>query len=98
MGLHVFDMDGTLLRGTTASLQIARHLGCMEELTGLETRFAAGQIDTRVFATAIYGLWQSLTGPAVAKVFGAVGRPPLDLFPRHRFVAVLQHRDERGVD
>ena len=58
MGLHVFDMDGTLLRGTTASLQIARHLGCMEELAGLEARFAAGQIDTRGFATAIHGLWQ----------------------------------------
>jgi len=25
-------------------------------------------------------------------------RSPLDLLPRHRFVAVLQHRDERGAD
>jgi phosphoserine phosphatase len=49
MSLHVFDMDGTLLKGTTASLQIARHLGCTRELAGLEARFAAGEIDTRGF-------------------------------------------------
>jgi phosphoserine phosphatase len=30
MNLHVFDMDGTLLEGTTASLQIAQHLGSTE--------------------------------------------------------------------
>jgi phosphoserine phosphatase len=68
VGLHVFDMDGTLLKGTTASLQIARHLGCAEELAGLEARFAAGEIDTRGFAAAIHGLWRSLTGSAVAEV------------------------------
>jgi phosphoserine phosphatase len=45
MSLHVFDMDGTLLKGTTASLQIARHLGCTRELAELEARFAAGEVD-----------------------------------------------------
>jgi len=69
--LHVFDMDGTLLHGTTASLQIARHLGCVPDLTGLEARFAAGEIDTRGFAAAIHDLWGSLTEQSVTDVAGA---------------------------
>ncbi len=71
VSLHVFDMDGTLLNGTTASLQIARYLGCVDELGVLERRFAAGEIDTRGFAAAIHGLWRSLTPPAVADVVRA---------------------------
>jgi phosphoserine phosphatase len=71
MSLHVFDMDGTLLVGTTASLQIARHLGSTEELVELEARFAAGDIDTRGFAVAIHALWRDLTAPAVAEAFAA---------------------------
>lgn len=71
MNLHVFDMDGTLLQGTTASLQIARHLGSAEELVELEARFAAGQIDTRGFAAAIHELWRELTPSAVADAFAA---------------------------
>ncbi len=39
--LHIFDMDGTLLAGTTANLEIARHLGTLPELHDLEARFAA---------------------------------------------------------
>jgi phosphoserine phosphatase len=93
VSLHVFDMDGTLLKGTTASLQIARHLGCTEELAGLEARFAAGQIGTRGFAAAIHGLWRSLTGPAVAEVFGAC--PWLDGIPR--VCADIRVRGERSV-
>jgi phosphoserine phosphatase len=69
MTLHVFDMDGTLLEGTTASLQIARHLGSMAELVELEARFAAGEIDTRGFAAAIHELWRDLTPSAVADAF-----------------------------
>src|SRR6266700_3857357 len=64
-------MDGTLLSGTTASLQIARHLGCAEDLVELEAQFAAGEIDTRGFAAAIHELWRNLTRQAVADVFGA---------------------------
>jgi phosphoserine phosphatase len=64
-------MDGTLLVGTTASLQIARHLGCTQDLASLEARFAAGKLDTRGFAAAIVQLWGSLTQQAVADVAGA---------------------------
>jgi phosphoserine phosphatase len=39
---HVFDMDGTLLLGTTAPLLLAEALGATESLLVLEERFAAG--------------------------------------------------------
>ncbi|MEV4567782.1 HAD-IB family phosphatase [Nonomuraea sp. NPDC049419] len=69
--LHVFDMDGTLLTGSSASLQIARGLGTYDELVELEARFAAGEIDTRGFAAAIHELWRELTQAAVAEAFAA---------------------------
>lgn len=93
MNLHVFDMDGTLLKGTSASLQIAQHLGCDEELAGLEARFAAGEIDTRGFAAAIHALWGSLTGPTVAEVFAAC--PWLDGIAE--VCADIHKRGERSV-
>jgi phosphoserine phosphatase len=93
VNLHVFDMDGTLLKGTSASLQIARHLGCDEELAGLEARFAAGEIDTRGFAAAIHDLWGSLTGPTVAEVFAAC--PWLDGIAE--VCADIRKRRERSV-
>lgn len=71
--LHVFDMDGTLLRGTTASLEIARSLGCEGELKALEQHFAAGRIDTRDFAVRIHQMWKCLTPDRVADV--AVAAP-----------------------
>lgn len=86
-------MDGTLLKGTSASLQIARHLGCSAELAGLEARFAAGEIDTRGFAAAIHGLWGSLTGPVVEAVFAA--SPWLDGIAR--VCADIRKRGERSV-
>lgn len=64
-------MDGTLLKGTTAALQIARHLGCAQDLADLEARFSVGGLDTRGFAAGIYDLWGSLTEQAVADVAGA---------------------------
>jgi phosphoserine phosphatase len=62
-------MDGTLLRGTTASLEIARHLGCLPELLQLESSFRAGIIDTRGFASEIYQLWHGLTSEITRKAF-----------------------------
>ncbi|MEV5754004.1 HAD-IB family phosphatase [Actinoallomurus sp. NPDC052308] len=69
--LHVFDMDGTLLEGTTASLQIARHVGSTDALVELEERFAAGEIDTRAFSSALPTLWRELTPSDVAAAFAA---------------------------
>jgi phosphoserine phosphatase len=86
-------MDGTLLPGTTASLQIARHLGCVTELAGLEARFAAGEIGSQGFAAAIHGLWRRLTQPAAAEVFGTC--PWLDGIPD--VCADIREHGERSV-
>ena len=69
--LHIFDMDGTLLDGTSANLEIARRTGSTPELAALEARFAGGEIDTREFAAAIYELWRELTPEVVARAFAA---------------------------
>jgi phosphoserine phosphatase len=45
-----FDLDGTLLRGTTVSLCLAEWTGTAEALRDLETRFAAGAISNAVIA------------------------------------------------
>jgi len=93
VSLHIFDMDGTLLRGTTASLQIAQSLGCTAELAALEVRFSAGEIDTPGFAAAIHGLWKTLTVSAVAEAFAAC--PWLDGIPE--VCADIAKRGERSA-
>jgi phosphoserine phosphatase len=66
--LHVFDMDGTLLRGTTAALEISRRLGCERTLVELERRFADGELEAWEFAVAVRGLWGELAPSLVASV------------------------------
>ncbi len=67
--LHVFDMDGTLLRETTASLEIARALRCEEQLVDLEARFRRREIDTPGFARGVHRLWSALTEDGVLTAF-----------------------------
>ncbi|GAA4144108.1 HAD-IB family phosphatase [Actinomadura keratinilytica] len=69
--LHIFDMDGTLLAGSTAGLELARRLGTLPQLKELEARFAAGTLDTRGFAAALHRLWRDLTPDAVAAAYAA---------------------------
>ncbi|MDG4823705.1 HAD-IB family phosphatase [Asanoa sp. WMMD1127] len=67
--LHVFDMDGTLLRGSSASLQIGRATGTVEQVAALEAAFVAGRIDTVGFAEGVHRLWRGLTLDLVARVY-----------------------------
>lgn len=67
--LHVFDLDGTLLRGTTASIEIARTNGTLSDLHALEADFAAGALDTKGFAQAIGALWRGLDDATVEAAF-----------------------------
>jgi phosphoserine phosphatase len=60
-----------LLRNTTASLQIAKRLGCLTDLKILEKSFSQADIDTRKFASAICRLWHGLTIGHVAEAFDA---------------------------
>lgn len=64
--LHIFDMDGTLLRESTASLEISRQLDQLGGLADLEEHLAAGGISAADFAVAIHRLWHSLTDDIVA--------------------------------
>ncbi|MFJ5710639.1 HAD family hydrolase [Streptomyces sp. NPDC093105] len=91
--LHVFDMDGTLLRDTSASLEIAARLGCLDELRALEGEFAAGSIDTRGFAAALHGLWRELTPGVVAEAFD--GAPWIGGLPD--VLADIRERGDRAV-
>jgi phosphoserine phosphatase len=73
-------MDGTLLPGTTASLQIARIVGGEDWLHSLEEEFRRGELDTVGFAVALHRGWQRLTAPDVTKAFRAA--PKLAGIPR----------------
>jgi len=67
--LLVFDMDGTLLHGTTATVQIATALDRLPDLIELEQSFAAGALSTYDFAVAAFELYQGLTTTLVADIF-----------------------------
>ncbi|MFZ1996949.1 MAG: HAD-IB family phosphatase [Solirubrobacteraceae bacterium] len=69
--LHVFDMDGTLLRGTTAAIEISRRVGRLEALAELERGFATAEITAADFALATRALWEGLTAELVAEVVAA---------------------------
>ena len=66
--LHIFDMDGTLLRGTSAPIEVSRRLGRLEPLAELERGFAAEQITAAQFAVAVHALWGDLTAELVAEI------------------------------
>src|SRR6185437_4263350 len=66
--LHVFDMDGTLLRGTTAAIEISRRIGRLEPLAELERSFAAEEISPADFAVEMRELWAELTAELVDEV------------------------------
>lgn len=66
--LHIFDMDGTLLRETSASLEIAKALDCVDELLLLEQAFGSGEMTAHIFAKNIFQLWHTLTPEIVRNV------------------------------
>jgi phosphoserine phosphatase len=66
--LHVFDMDGTLLRDTSAGHLISHRMGTLAELEDLEARWAQHTITEPEFAAAIRALWSDLTHDVVAAV------------------------------
>lgn len=66
--LHVFDMDGTLLRGTTAAIEISRRIGRLAPLAELERSFSAEEISPSDFAVEMRELWAELTGELVDEV------------------------------
>jgi phosphoserine phosphatase len=67
----VFDLDGTLLRGTTVSLLLAEWLGQSPAVAELERAFRAGEISNRVVADTQAAWLGGRTTTEVANVLTA---------------------------
>ncbi len=68
--LHVFDMDGTLLHGTSANEEIARELGRSAEIQTLDEALIGGEISAHDYAAAVCDvLYHDLTDETVHAVF-----------------------------
>ncbi|MFE7928752.1 HAD family hydrolase [Streptomyces sp. NPDC057456] len=67
--LHLFDLDGTLLYGTSAPLEISRQLGLAAETVLLEQSISAGLIGPPEYAAQVYDLWTQLTEEHVTAAF-----------------------------
>lgn len=59
--LHVFDMDGTLLRGAAVE-EISRHLGCFDAASALEQAWRRGEVaDEVMFWERVLEFWAEAT-------------------------------------
>ncbi|WP_181765699.1 HAD family hydrolase [Streptomyces albidus (ex Kaewkla and Franco 2022)] len=67
--LHLFDLDGTLIHGSSAAVEISRQLGLDEEIHALELAFAAGGMTPPDFASRACALWSELTEEHVDAAF-----------------------------
>ncbi|MEY2244089.1 HAD family hydrolase [Streptomyces sp. BF23-18] len=67
--LHLFDLDGTLLHGSTAPLEISRQLGLEAETIALEEAISEGRIGPPEYAAQVHALWTDLTEVQVAAAF-----------------------------
>ncbi|AXK36949.1 hydrolase [Streptomyces armeniacus] len=67
--LHLFDLDGTLLHGTAAPVEISRQLGLETEIVELERAFAARELSPVGFAQSVHTLWSELTEAHVGAAF-----------------------------
>ncbi|WP_309057218.1 HAD-IB family phosphatase [Streptomyces sp.] len=73
--LHLFDLDGTLIRGSAAAVEISRQLNLSEEIAALEKGFLGGLAPDE-FAVRAHALWAGLTPEKVTAAFE--GAPWLD--------------------
>ncbi|MGW0992354.1 HAD family hydrolase [Streptomyces sp. NPDC002523] len=69
--IHLFDLDGTLLHGTTAPVEISRQLGREAETVALDRAIAEGRIGPPEYAAQVYDLWADLTEAHVRAAFEA---------------------------
>src|SRR5690349_723676 len=67
--LHIFDMDGTLIRGSSCNIELARVLGKVDEFRALDAEFVTQRIDSPEYARRAYSMWSSLTEEVVARAF-----------------------------
>ncbi|MFJ3584466.1 HAD family hydrolase [Streptomyces sp. NPDC090127] len=67
--LHLFDLDGTLIRGSAAAVEISRQLGLSEEIAALERGFLLDGMTPDEFAVQAHALWSALTPEQVTAAF-----------------------------
>ncbi|MET9292161.1 HAD-IB family phosphatase [Streptomyces sp. NPDC003077] len=67
--LHLFDMDGTLLHGSAAAIEISRQLGLEQEIDALEQAFVTGAMTPAQYAQRACELWGELTDELVTAAF-----------------------------
>lgn len=89
---HIFDMDGTLLHGTSACALLARTLGRLDELEALERRLLSGATTGADFARALHEMWGILEPEVVRRAFAAA---PV-LANVREMLADIRSRDERA--
>ena len=66
--LHVFDMDGTLLKGS-ACLEISRTVGVLAETMAIEEIWSKGGISDNEFWVRCLPLWKDITDEQIAHTF-----------------------------
>lgn len=59
--LFVFDMDGTLLPGTTGMVEISKMTGHVKELEHYEIEYAEKRMDSVGFTSFLYEIWGNLS-------------------------------------
>ncbi|MFI8963233.1 HAD family hydrolase [Streptomyces sp. NPDC053493] len=67
--LHLFDLDGTLIRGSAAAVEISRQLGVSREIEELEQEFLLRGLTPDEFAVRAHALWGALTPDQVTAAF-----------------------------
>ncbi|WP_370413805.1 HAD family hydrolase [Streptomyces fradiae] len=67
--LHLFDLDGTLIRGSAAAVEISRQLGLSREIAQLEQDFLLRGLTPDEFAVQAHALWSELTPEQVTTAF-----------------------------
>lgn len=67
--LHLFDLDGTLIHGSAAAVEISQQLGVESEIQRLERALAGGELTTAQFAQRACDLWTELTEEHVETAF-----------------------------
>ncbi|MFJ1580487.1 HAD family hydrolase [Streptomyces sp. NPDC088182] len=67
--LHLFDLDGTLIRSSAAAVEISRQLGLGDEIAELEREFLSLGLAPDEFAVRARELWAELTTVQVAAAF-----------------------------
>lgn len=66
--LHIFDMDGTLLRGS-ACLELSRHMGQIDAVNEIEAKWSVGNVGHVEFYELCLPLWAGMTEADVDDVF-----------------------------